>query len=89
VTLSYRSDAFGRAKPKNREAVRRAADAGRLRVLLNSKVLGIAEDRIEIETADGALVLDNDAVIVCAGGILPTDFLKSMGIDIATLRGES
>jgi thioredoxin reductase len=89
VTLSYRNDAFGRAKPKNREAVRRAADAGRLRVLLNSKVLGIAEDRIEIETADGALVLDNDAVIVCAGGILPTDFLKSMGIDIATLRGES
>jgi thioredoxin reductase len=89
VTLSYRNAAFGRAKPKNRDAVRRAVEAGRLRLLLNSKVMGIAEDQIEIETAEGALVLDNDAVIVCAGGILPTDFLKSMGIEIATMRGET
>ena len=87
VTLSYRKDAFGRAKPKNRESVDRARTAGRLRVLLSSKVIGIGDDCVELETQDGALVLDNDAVIVCAGGVLPTDFLRSMNIEIVTKRG--
>jgi thioredoxin reductase (NADPH) len=89
VTLSYRNDAFGRAKPKNRESVDRAQAAGRLRVLLGSKVIGINEDSVELETQNGSLVLDNDAVIVCAGGILPTEFLRSMGIDIVTKRGQA
>jgi thioredoxin reductase len=89
VTLSYRNNAFGRAKAKNRESVERARAEGRLRVLLSSKVTGIGETTAEIDTADGALTLDNDAVIVCAGGILPTDFLLSMGIEITTKRGEA
>lgn len=88
VTLSYRNDAFGRAKAKNRESVQRAVEAGRLNVLLSSKITGISESTIDIESPDGSIRLDNDAVIVCAGGILPTDFLKSMGIDIVTKRGE-
>jgi len=29
----------------------------------------------------------NDAVIVCAGGILPTAFLKSIGIEVETKYG--
>ena len=89
VTLSYRNEAFGRAKPKNRESVERAAEAGRLRVLMSSKVIGIGAETIELETAGGALQLDNDAVIVCAGGILPTELLRSMNIEIVTKRGES
>ena len=89
VTLSYRNDAFGRAKPKNRDSVERARSEGRLRVLLSSKVTGIGEDTVELETTDGALSLENDAVIVCAGGILPTDFLKSMGIDVVTKTGQA
>lgn len=88
VTLSYRNDAFGRAKSKNRESVRRAEERGGLRVLLSSKIIGISSETIEIDTPDGGIQLDNDAVIVCAGGILPTDFLKSMGIEIVTKRGE-
>ena len=43
VTLSYRSAAFSRVKPKNRSALERQEQAGRLRVLLNSQVLSIAE----------------------------------------------
>jgi thioredoxin reductase len=88
VTLSYRNEAFGRAKPKNREAVQTRVNAGRLRLLLGSKVLAIGDDHIEIETTTGALRLGNDAVIVCAGGILPTQFLRSVGIEIVTRRGE-
>ncbi|MBW2716584.1 MAG: FAD-dependent oxidoreductase, partial [Deltaproteobacteria bacterium] len=89
VTLSYRNVAFVRAKAKNRESVKKAMEAGRLRVLLNSKVIGIGEDSIDIETADGSLRLENDSVIVCAGGILPTDFLRSMGVEVVTKHGES
>ena len=31
--------------------------------------------------------VDNDDVIVNAGGILPTDFLKRIGIDVETKYG--
>ena len=31
----------------------------------------------------------NDAVIVCAGGILPTAFLKGIGIEVETKYGTS
>jgi hypothetical protein len=31
--------------------------------------------------------LRNDAVIVSAGGILPTDFLKRIGIEVETKYG--
>ncbi|MEZ4282812.1 MAG: NAD(P)-binding domain-containing protein [Myxococcota bacterium] len=89
VTLSYRDRAFTRAKAKNRELVERRRAAGRLRILLDSKVTAIGEDDVEIETATGSIRIDNDAVIVCAGGVVPTDFLKSIGIDIVTKRGEA
>src|SRR5512141_3102666 len=41
VTLSYRGDAFARAKPRNRERIAAAATSGNLRVLLESNVLRI------------------------------------------------
>jgi repressor of nif and glnA expression len=31
--------------------------------------------------------IKNDAVIVCAGGILPTAFLHSVGIEVETKYG--
>jgi thioredoxin reductase (NADPH) len=87
VTLSYRSEAFSRAKPKNRERVDRAAQSGGLQLMLKSKVLKIGPDYAEIEWQGKKRRLKNDAVIVCAGGILPTDFLKSIGIEIETKYG--
>jgi thioredoxin reductase (NADPH) len=33
------------------------------------------------------LKVSNDAVIVSAGGILPNDFLKSIGIEVETKFG--
>ncbi|MEQ1576281.1 MAG: NAD(P)-binding domain-containing protein [Hyphomicrobium sp.] len=87
VTLSYRNDAFARAKTKNRQRVQDAVTAGRLEVLLSSTVARIGTDRIELTIAGQPAVRRNDIVIVCAGGILPTDFLKSMGILIETKYG--
>ncbi len=87
VTLSYRSDAFARAKTKNRKRVEEAEVAGKLDVLLSSTVTRIGADHVELTHRNTFLTIQNDAVIVCAGGILPTEFLKNMGIEIETKYG--
>lgn len=88
VDLSYRSEAFQRAKRKNRERVDAAAASGRLTVRLSSQIKSIAPRHVHLKTKDGEIELPNDAIIVCAGGVLPTDFLKSLGISTTTKFGE-
>jgi thioredoxin reductase/NAD-dependent dihydropyrimidine dehydrogenase PreA subunit len=87
VALSYRSEAFGRAKTKNRERAETQAKSGRLTLMLKSQVKRIGAADIEIEHNGERKVFPNDAVIICAGGILPTDFLKSIGITMETKYG--
>jgi thioredoxin reductase/NAD-dependent dihydropyrimidine dehydrogenase PreA subunit len=87
VTLSYRSEAFGRVKQKNRERLKTAEAAGRVKVLLESKVKNITDKAVSIEQKGSELNVQNDAVIVCAGGILPTPFLKELGIMVETKHG--
>lgn len=87
VTLSYRSAAFTRAKKKNREKLASAAQAGKVRVLLESNVKSICESHAEIEHKGQIVRIENDAVIVNAGGILPTPFLKELGIEVETKYG--
>ncbi len=87
VTISYRGGAFSRAKEKNRRKVKEAEEAGRLRVLFNSNVKSIDESSVKIDEAGRIIDLDNDDVIVNAGGILPTAFLKGVGINVETRYG--
>jgi thioredoxin reductase len=87
VTLSYRGEAFSRAKPKNRERVEAAAAAGALDVLLGSSVLEVLPERVRLDLGGSVRELDNDALLVCAGGILPTGFLRSIGVEVETKRG--
>ncbi len=87
VTLSYRGDAFARAKARNRERVQQASLSGRLRALLKSNVLKIEPDSVLVDCDGRPTRLDNDFVIVSAGGILPTAFLASLGIDVETKHG--
>ena len=87
VTLSHRSEAFSRAKLKNRERVENAAKSGRLNVLLQSSIKKIGRQDVEIEHGGRRTRIKNDAVIVCAGGILPTAFLNSIGIEVETKYG--
>ncbi len=87
VLLSYRSAAFTRAKQKNRERVIAAQKTGRLRIALQSQVAAIAPDRVRLVQKDRAFELANDSVIINAGGILPSDFLRSIGIEIETKYG--
>lgn len=87
VLLSYRGEAFNRIKPKNRERLAAAQARRALRVLLSSEVTAIGPAWIELRRDGVPARMANDAVIVCAGGILPTDLLKSMGIRFETKFG--
>lgn len=87
VTLSYRGSAFARVKAKNRERLEAMAASKRLRVLLNSQVQSIAPDKVTLTLNDRSGDIANDAVIVCAGGILPTQLLEKIGIAIETKFG--
>jgi thioredoxin reductase (NADPH) len=87
VVLSYRSKAFGRVKAKNRERLEAQEQAGRMKVLLESRVLSIERETVSLEHSGQALELRNDAVIVCAGGILPTALLQTIGIQFETKYG--
>lgn len=87
VILSYRSDSFSRAKSKNRQKVEQAERQGKLTVMLQSSVKKISTDEVLIEQDGKQACFANDAVIVCAGGVLPTPFLQKIGISIETKHG--
>ncbi|HEX5393254.1 MAG TPA: NAD(P)-binding domain-containing protein [Rhodocyclaceae bacterium] len=87
VILSYRGEAFGRVKPKNRERLAEAEAASRLTVALGSNVLSITPQTLVLEQGGSQREIANDAVIVCAGGILPTPMLKDIGIKVETKFG--
>ena len=87
VTLSYRSNAFAKANPKIVEQVDAAVDAGRLNLELKSTVKQINEDHVTLNVKHGELKIENNGVIVCAGGILPTPMLKTLGVEIETKHG--
>jgi thioredoxin reductase (NADPH) len=87
VTLSYRAAAFTRAKARNRTRLEVLAHAGDILVLLESAVVAIEPDAVALETRDGPRRLANDAVIVCAGGILPDGLLRDIGITVETRYG--
>ena len=90
VTLSYRGQAFSRVKAKNRDALAALQQAGRLEVQLDSQFERIGADEVLLRRADGLTrSLDNQAVIVCAGGVLPTPLLKDIGIHFETHHGRA
>jgi thioredoxin reductase/ferredoxin len=87
VTLSHRGENFARAKVKNRDGMAAAEQAGRVAVLKQSAVKQIEADAVELTQGDRRVRIRNEAVVVCAGGILPTAFLKSVGIEVETKYG--
>lgn len=87
VTLSYRGKAFDRVKPKNRMRLADAIAAGRIEQLLESTVQEISPDGVVLKSGEQLLARPNDAIIVCAGGELPTPMLKKIGIQVDTHFG--
>ena len=61
--------------------------AGRIRVMLGSNVKSIREGTVEIDTDGSIEEIPNDVVVVSAGGILPSAFLRTIGIHVETKWG--
>lgn len=89
VTLAYRGEAFNRLKPANRERLEAARAARSLAVLTSTDVARIAEDHVDLVVAGTERRVRNDGVIVQAGGILPTELLRSIGIEVETKFGSA
>ncbi len=87
VVLSYRGETFDRAKAANRERVQACVTAGKMRVMMTSNVVNIEPERVTLQQGDREVVIRNDAVIVSAGGVLPSDFLRQIGISVETKHG--
>ena len=91
VILSYRQNKFSRLKPKNNKKLEEAVEANKIEVILNSNLISIDEENvnIRIDTKNEILQLKNDLVFIFAGGELPAEFLKNAGIKITTKYGEA
>ena len=87
VSISYRSPSVSRAKAKDQDKVKAAEKSGRMRVELGTTVKHIDKETVTILKDDTEISFSNEAVIVCAGGILPTPFLKQVGINVETKFG--
>jgi len=87
VSISYRSESFSRAKEKNRQKIADAESSGKMQVLMSSNVKNITTESVELDQQGEKIEIGNDAILVCAGGILPTPFLKQIGIEVETKHG--
>ena len=87
VHISYRRDTFSRVKPKNRHRLDEAVASGEVGVLFSTQVTEIREDTVTLANGDGPVQLPNHRLFVFIGGVLPTPFLESCGIEIDTKFG--
>lgn len=89
ATLSCLTEGFCGVKQENVEKVQAMQKEGKLNVMMSSKVLEIGDQDVSLEQAGKKASLKNDAVIVCAGGILPVIFLKEIGIEVEKKYGKA
>lgn len=91
VTISYRSEAFARLKPRNLEKLTEAEQDGKLKIIFNSSVKEILDDIVILIVSDrnDEIKIDNDLVYIFAGGELPTKFLEKIGIRITKKFGDA
>ena len=89
VTLSYRQQAFVRAKADNRARLEAYAAQGRIRVELQSTLLAIEPQAIILATQNGQHSIGNDVVFALLGSDPPIDFLKASGIQVLEPRSSA
>ena len=88
VSVSSRGDEIlTRPKEKNRMLLKEFATQGKLKIFLNASVKQIEKDTVTVEQEGKSCSLKNDAIIVCAGGTLPTPMLKEIGVMVDTYYG--
>jgi len=87
VSVSYRGPAFGRCRPANKEKMDALIARGKIRALMSSNVKAVRPKAVTLDVRGSSVELPNDFVIVQAGGIVPTEYLKQLGIEIKRYFG--
>jgi thioredoxin reductase (NADPH) len=88
VTISSRGDdIFTRPKDKNRQQLKQCVERKKLTVYLDANVKEIGAETVTLIQEGKEIEMKNDAVIVCAGGTLPTPMLKEIGVMVDTYYG--
>jgi thioredoxin reductase (NADPH) len=80
VTISYRKGEFSRLKDRNSKRMEEYIKGKKLEVLFNSMPTEFRQGSVLIDVEGKIRELPNEYVWIFAGGIPPTDFLKSTGI---------
>jgi len=88
VTLSYRQAVFSRIKPANQQRLDAARAGKRLDILLQSEVSEIREKEVVLRINEQVRTLPNDYVYIFAGGELPNEFLRKIGVRIEKKFGK-
>lgn len=88
VTLSCRGEEiYTRPKEKNRQQLKQFVAQGKLAMFTNCAVKGIGAGDVTLDQRGTIHIIKNEAVIVCAGGTLPTPMLKEIGVMVDTYYG--
>lgn len=89
ITLSYRSKTFSRLKENNLKTITELIKRKKIIFFPGSNLKQISDDFVELIIDDSETIrINNDLVYIFAGGELPNDFLKQIGVNITTKFGE-
>jgi len=80
VTLSYRKGEFSRIKERNSKHLEEAIRRKQISVILSSEIQEIREQNVLLKTPHGNVEIPNEYVFIFAGGELPYEFLRKVGI---------
>jgi thioredoxin reductase (NADPH) len=89
VHLSYRRESLFRIKEGNEQRITEAFKLRTVVPLFNSAVTEIQKDEVILEQQERKIVLPNQYIFVFAGGELPADFLKKIGIEFTRKFGQA
>ncbi|MGA9118968.1 MAG: NAD(P)-binding domain-containing protein [Bacteroidota bacterium] len=80
VTISYRKSEFSKIKARNMERLQECLKRGTITAIMESEVEEILDREVRLKTPQKVITLANEYVFIFAGGELPFEFLKSLGI---------
>ncbi len=80
VTISYRRSEFTRIKERNAKRLAECMRAGTIHAAFHSTPVEFTENTAVLDVAGERREIRNDFVWIFAGGEVPNDFLKSMGV---------
>jgi len=88
VHLAHRRGVFDRIAKKNAAKLDEAIEAGTVKVLLTCKPTEIKKTSVVVTVDGEPREIDNDYVLVFAGGVLPTKMLEGAGVTVQSFKGE-